>query len=235
MSELVNANDPDLLHKLTKDRERTNLLKKHEHLFLAYLVQRIPPWMTSNMLTGIGFAGSFITAGSFALASYFHRIWLLAGILGFMLNWFGDSLDGRLAYFRNQPRKWYGFSLDFVVDWLTNILIGCGYIIYAGHLHGALVGFGFVVLYGWAMMMALLRYKLTNQYTIDSGIFGPTEVRIILCLALILEVAVEGSIIYSGIVACLILFILNIRDFRQLLRIADRCDKAERAAKKSVS
>ena len=221
--------DPDTLSKITKDRERTNILKKHELQLLAYLVQRIPLWMTSNMLTGIGLAGSFITAGSFVLATYFQREWLLVGIVGFIINWFGDSLDGRLAYYRNRPRKWYGFSLDFVVDWLTNILIGCGYIIYAKS-HGELVGFGFVVLYGWAMIMALLRYKLTNQYTIDSGIFGPTEVRIILCLILVLEVIVPDTIVYSGIAACLVLFIFNIKDFRKLLRIADQCDKEEKKA-----
>ena len=230
MSNFANADDPDILHRITKDRDRTNLLKKHEQQFLVYLVQRIPLWMSSNMLTGIGFAGSFITAISFVLATYFQRIWLLLGILGFMLNWFGDSLDGRLAYYRNRPRKWYGFSLDFIVDWLTNILIGCGYIIYAGSHHGELVGFGFVVLYGWAMMMALLRYKLTNQYVIDSGIFGPTEVRIILCVALILEVVFEGTIIYSGLVACLILLIVNIKDFRKILKTADRRDKEEKVA-----
>ena len=148
MGDFVKANDPDLLHRLMKDRERTNLLKKYEQQFLVYLVQRIPSWMSSNMLTGIGLAGSFITAGSLVLASYFPREWLLVGIIGFFINWFGDSLDGRLAYYRNRPRKWYGFSLDFIVDWLTNILIGCGYIIYVGDVHGQLVGFGFVVLYG---------------------------------------------------------------------------------------
>ena len=233
MSNFANANSPDILHKITKDRERTNLLKKYEQQFLVYLVQRIPSWMSSNMLTGIGFAGSFITTGSFVLASYCQREWLLMGILGFFLNWFGDSLDGRLAYYRNRPRKWYGFSLDFIVDWLTNILIGCGYIIYVGGQHGELVGFGFVVLYGWAMMIALLRYKLTNQYTIDSGIFGPTEVRIVLSLALIFEVVFKDSIIYSGLVACLILFIVNIKDFRKLLKTADQCDKEDQAAKSS--
>ena len=231
MNNFVNNDDPDALCKITKDRERTNILKKYEQQFLAYLVQRIPSWMSSNMLTGIGFAGSFITFGCFVLATFFQREWLSLGMLGFILNWFGDSLDGRVAYYRNCPRKWYGFSLDYIVDWLTNILIGSGYIIYVGHQQGELIGFGFVVLYGWAMMMALLRYKLTNQYTIDSGILGPTEVRIILSLALILEVIVVDSIIYSGLIACVILFILNIKDFRKLLKMADRCDKEEKAAK----
>jgi hypothetical protein len=180
------------------------------------------------MLTGIGFAGSCITTGSLILAAYGHRAWLLLGIAGFIINWFGDSLDGRLAYFRNRPRKWYGFSLDFIVDWLSNLLIGCGYIVYVSG-RWELVGFGFVVLYGWAMMMALLRYKIVNQYTIDSGILGPTELRIVLSLILIIEVVLKDSIVYSGLIACIILLILNIKDFRKLLRMADRRDQDERA------
>ncbi|MDR2041737.1 MAG: CDP-alcohol phosphatidyltransferase [Tannerella sp.] len=221
------------LSKISKDRERTNILKKHEQNLLAYLVQRIPLWMNSDMLTAIGLAGSFVTAASFILASYFHRSLLLFGILGFALNWFGDSLDGRLAYFRNKLRKWYGFSLDFTVDWLTNILIGLGYIVYANG-KWELLGFGFVVLYGWAMITALLRYKITDKYTIDSGILGPTEVRIIISLILVFEVIRQGSIIYSGILACVVLFTINIIDSIKLLQIADKRDKEEKESKPSA-
>jgi len=226
-----NNNNSDTLNKITKDRNRTNILKKYEQRFLAYLVQRVPSWISSNMLTSIGLAGSIITSGSFILAVYFQKEWLLIGVLGFIINWFGDSLDGRLAYYRNRPRKWYGFSLDCIVDWLSNILIGLGYIIYSGGQNGEIIGFGFVVFYGWAMMIALLRYKINNQYIIDSGIIGPTEVRILLCLVLILEVISPGTIIYSGIIACLVLLIFNIKDFRQLLKIADMRDKEEKEEK----
>jgi hypothetical protein len=180
------------------------------------------------MLTAIGLAGSLVTTTGFILAFYVHRSLLLLGILGFIINWFGDSLDGRLAYFRNKPRKWYGFSLDYTVDWLTNICIGVGYIVYVGG-RWELLGFGFVVLYGWAMMTALLRYKITNEYTIDSGLLGPTEVRIIISLFLLLEVFFKGSIVYSGMAACVILFVVNLMDFRKLLRMADRRDNDERA------
>jgi hypothetical protein len=185
--------------------------------------------MTSNMLTTIGLLGSILTACSFVLARYICHYWLLLGIVGFAINWFGDSLDGRLAYYSNRPRKWYGFSLDFIVDWFTNILIGSAYIIYVDEPWGV-IGFAFVVLYGWAMMMALLRYKIVDKYTIDSGIFGPTEVRIILSLILVLEVILPDSIIYSGSIACAILLVLNIRDFRELLRMGDAKDKELRAA-----
>ncbi|MDR2287525.1 MAG: CDP-alcohol phosphatidyltransferase [Prevotellaceae bacterium] len=226
-------NTGSALSKITKDRDRTNILKKHEQNLLAFLVQHIPSWINSDMLTAFGLAGSFVTAASFILATYFHHSLLLFGILGFALNWFGDSLDGRLAYFRNRPRKWYGFSLDFTVDWLTNILIGLGYIVYVGG-KWELLGFGFVVLYGWAMMTALLRYKIVDKYTIDSGILGPTEVRIIISMFLMVEVIWQGSIVYSGTLACVILFIINIIDSLKLLKIADSRDKEEKDAKKSA-
>ncbi|MDR1673628.1 MAG: CDP-alcohol phosphatidyltransferase [Bacteroidales bacterium] len=225
---MINDHTNSVLSKITKDRIRTNLFRKHEQRLIAFLVQRVPRRMTSDMLTFIGLLGSFVTAGGFVLAHYFHRSFLLLGIAGFAINWFGDSLDGRLAYFRNKPRKWYGFSLDFTVDWLTIILIGYGYIVYVGG-RWELLGFCFVVLYGWAMMTALLRYKITNQYTIDSGLFGPTEVRIIISLFLLLEIIWKGSILYSGIFACIFLLVLNVVDFLKLLKIADRQDKEEKA------
>ena len=223
----------DALSKITKDRHRTNILRKHEQNFIAFLVRHIPSCINSDMLTTIGLIGRFITPAGFVLATYFQRNLLLLGILGFVVNWFGDSLDGRLAYFRNKPRKWYGFSLDFTVDWLTNILIGYGYIVYVRGGY-ELIGFGFVVLYGWAMMTALLRYKITGIYTIDSGLLGPTEVRVIISLFLILEVLLPDSIIYSGILACVILFIVNVVDFLKLLKLADQKDKEELAAKNEI-
>jgi hypothetical protein len=214
----------EILSKLSKDRDRTNLLKTSEQRFIAFLVQHIPSWMSSDMLTLIGLAGSLVTAAGFILALYVHRSLLLLGIVGFFINWFGDSLDGRLAYFRNKPRKWYGFALDYTVDWLTNIFMGLGYIVYVGG-RWELLGFGFVVLYGWAMMTALLRYKITGKYTIDSGLLGPTEVRIIISFFLLLEVIFKDSIIYSGMAACAILLAVNLVDFFKLLKLADRHDK----------
>ncbi|MDR1601421.1 MAG: CDP-alcohol phosphatidyltransferase [Tannerella sp.] len=218
--------DTDALSKITKDRQRTNILRKYEQPALAFLVRRVPSWINSDMLTAIGLSGGLIIMAGFVMAACFHRSFLLLCILGFVINWLGDSLDGRLAYFRNKPRKWYGFSLDLTVDWLTTVLIGCGYIVYVSG-GWELLGFGFVVLYGWSMMTALLRYKITGIYTIDSSLLGPTEVRIIISLFLLLEIFFKDSIIYSGMAACLILFVVNLIDFRKLLETADRRDKKE--------
>ena len=222
----------EVISTISKGRHRTNLMKIQEQKALAYLVTRIPNCISSNMLTGIGFIGSLITVTSFILATYIDKTLLLLGVVGFFINWFGDSLDGRIAYYRQTPRKWYGFSLDITVDWITTILIGAGYIIYVAYSSSwGLVGFIFVVMYGWEMITALLRYKITDKYSIDNGLFGPTEVRILISLILILEVLLPDSIIYSGILACIMLFIANIIDTRKLLHLGNERDRNEKELK----
>ena len=220
----------ETLSSISKGRHRTNLLKTQEQRALAFFVERIPSCISPDMLTGIGFLGSLITAASFILAAYIHTNFLLLGVLGFAVNWFGDSLDGRIAYYRNTPRKWYGFSLDITVDWMTTILIGLGFVVYVGG-SWELLGFGFVVMYGWEMITTLLRYKITDKYSIDNGLFGPTEVRILISLILILEVLIKDSIVYSGAVACIMLFISNIIDTIKLLKLADDRDITEKEIK----
>jgi phosphatidylglycerophosphate synthase len=220
----------EALSKIAKDRHRTNLFKKHEQIIIAFLVQHIPAYISPNMLTTIGLCGSFITAMSFILAAYVNRYLLLLGLVGFAINWFGDSLDGRLAYYRNTPRKWYGFTLDFSVDWLTIIMISFGFIVYApGNLK--LLGFAFAVMYAWAMITALLRYKLTNKYKIDSGLFGPTEARIIISLVLIFEVIFPDSLLYTAAIVCVFLLFINVNDFLKLLKQANEKDQLERLNK----
>jgi len=230
MKSFLSQEDLEILKTITKDRSRTNLLKKYEQDVLVFLVQRIPSWIKSDTLTLIGFIGSLTVLASFILATYVNQDYLLLGIPGFGINWFGDSLDGRLAYFRNLPRKWYGFSLDLTVDWLTTIIIGCGYMIYTDG-NWKILGFGFVVLYGWAIITTLLRYKVTGKYTIDSGLIGPTEVRIIVSVILVAEVLFKSTLIYSAIFVCAILLLVNIFSTIKLLRLANDLDIEEKKNK----
>lgn len=212
-----------MLETLSGDRKRTNLLKKAEQKFIAVLVQRIPGWITSDMLTGVGLFGSAVVSASFILADYVKREFLLLGVLGFIISWFGDSLDGRLAYFRKKPRKLYGFTLDITIDWISIILIGCGFIVY---VEGPweLIGYAFVIMYGWELIIALMRYRITGVYSIDSGKLGPTEARIMISLIMIAEVIFPRSINYSALGITLVLFIINIIDTRKLLIVADEID-----------
>jgi len=217
----------DVLKIISQDRGRTNILRKYEQKTIAFLVQRIPSWVSSNILTGIGFFGSFIILFGFIMATYYGEIYLLIGVFGFMVCWFGDSLDGRIAYYRNKQRKWYGFALDITADWIGVVLMGWGFVIYIDNTWEVL-GFCFVILYGWEMMTTLLRYKITNTYSIDSGLFGPTEVRIVISIILILEACLKGSILYSAALACALLFITNIIDTNKLLKMANDRDREER-------
>lgn len=217
---------------ISKDRQRTNILRAWEQRTIAYLVQIVPEWISSDGLTAIGLAGNVIVAASFVLGATVNRFWLLLALLGFAINWVGDSLDGRLAYYRNKPRKWYGFSLDITVDWIGTILIGLGFMIYVPGVW-KYAGFLFVVMYGWEMITAQLRYKIGGKYSIDSGIFGPTEVRILLATFVICEVIIPGSIAYLATAACVFLLISNLVEARKLLQLADDRDSQERREKEA--
>ncbi|NGF57859.1 CDP-alcohol phosphatidyltransferase family protein [Parapedobacter sp. SGR-10] len=216
--------------KLFQDRKRTNILSRPEQKLISYLVPKIPNWISSDGLTAIGFLGSLMILGSFLLAEYVNRDLLLFAIPGFFIQWFGDSLDGRIAYYRNKSRKWYGFALDIVMDWVSTVFIGLGYILYTvGDFK--YLGFALVSLYGWAMIISQLRYRITDKYTIDAGLLGPTEIRVIICLVLLLEVLVKGSIDYSVLGICIILFFINVGDTKKLLTLGDMKDKEEKQAK----
>lgn len=216
--------------KLFQDRKRTNILSNPEQRLISYLVPKIPEWISSDGLTAIGLFGSFMILGSFLLAEYVNINYLLLGIVGFFVQWFGDSLDGRIAFYRNKSRKWYGFALDIVMDWVSTVFIGLGYVFYAvGDFK--YLGFTLVALYGWAMIISQLRYRITDQYTIDAGLLGPTEIRVIISLVLVLEVLVPGAINYSVLGICIILFFINIGDTKKLLDLGDAKDKEEKANK----
>ncbi|MGG5905603.1 hypothetical protein ACQ4LD_21080, partial [Sphingobacterium daejeonense] len=59
-------------------------------------------------------------------------------------------------------------------DRVSTVFIGLGYVFYAvGDFK--YLGFTLVALYGWAMIISQLRYRITDQYTIDAGLLGPNE------------------------------------------------------------
>lgn len=218
----------DTKKSISQDRKRTNVLHTQELALIAYLVERMPRWVTSNMLTTIGLCGNLLVALFMLLGALTGESWwLLLTPLGFAINWFGDSLDGRLAYYRGKPRKWFGFSLDIVVDWIGIVAIGLGYYSYVAP-EWKLVGFIFVALYGAEMIISQLRYKVTDRYSIDSGLLGPTEVRIILALLFSSEYFFPGSIQWIGLAISVVLLIAFLTDFTGLLALANERDAAVR-------
>ncbi|MDY0988225.1 hypothetical protein BSF41_18610 [Flavobacterium sp. ACN2] len=206
------------------DRKRTNILKRAEQLTIVFLLPKVPKFISPNLLTLLGTLGSGFVFLAFVLGTYSANWYLLLGIIGLAINWLGDSLDGRLAYYRNIPRRWYGFALDIIADWIGIVLIGFGYYIYAEN-GTQVLAFAFVALYGWSIIISQLRYKITDQYSIDSGLVGPTELRFIIALILITEVLFPGSITYLAGLITIALFIINTIDSLKLLKLGDLKDK----------
>jgi hypothetical protein len=209
-------------------RKRTNILKKGEASTIALLCRIMPGWITSDILTFIGFMGSIIVTAGLYLGLN-NKYWLLMSIFGYVVGWFGDSLDGRLAYYRNIPRKWYGWALDISVDWITVGIMGMGYFIFFDSYK--YIAFIFVFVYGWSMINSLLKYKVTDKYTIDTYLMGPTELRIIICIFLLLEIFIDNSLILLGFGGSLILIVVNTLDLLAILKSGDIRDLAEKAQK----
>jgi archaetidylinositol phosphate synthase len=144
---------------------------------LQWMAERAPKWVTSDQLTLLGL-GAQVGAGiCYALARY-NRNALLLVILCLMLNWLGDSMDGTLARVRRQQRPRYGFYVDHIVDVFGSVALMCG------------LGFSGLLHWQTAMAMLVAFLLLSSEsylatYTLSSfqlslGIFGPTEIRILL-------------------------------------------------------
>lgn len=213
-----------IVQRAFSDRKRTNILKKAEQSTIVFLLPKVPEFISPNVLTLIGTLGSGLIFLAFVLGAYLTDWYLLLAIVGLIINWLGDSLDGRLAYYRNIPRRWYGFALDIIADWIGIVFIGFGYYIYAKN-GTQIVAFAFVALYGWSIIISQLRYKITNEYSIDSGFVGPTELRFIIALILITEILFHGSITYLAGLITIILFVINAIDSVRLLKLGDLRDK----------
>ncbi len=183
----------------------------------------MPRWITPNILTAIGLLGAAMIFASLSLGIE-NKQWLLLGIFGFLVNWFGDSLDGRLAYFRNIPRKWYGWALDINVDWIALSLIGLGFYCYLEQ--HKILAFLFVIGYGGTMIASLIRYKITDKYSIDAGLVGPTEIRVLLIMVLGIEMFMDQVVYYFALLVCPVLIILYLLEIRKVVQLGDEKDIA---------
>src|SRR6266849_85335 len=96
-------------------REQTSILAPLERAALRGLGRRMPSWVNSDHLSILGLVG-MIGAGAFYAASKHNPLLLHLVNLFIFLNWFGDSLDGTLARYRNRQRPRYGFYVDHIID-----------------------------------------------------------------------------------------------------------------------
>lgn len=161
-----------------KDHTRVNdiLLGPLERPALKWLAQNLPASATPDMMTVIGIAGALIITLGYGL-SHFHPAFLWLATLGFIINWFGDSLDGTLARYRHIERPKYGFYIDHVTDCLTEIVIilGMGLSPYISFKIASLCCIAYIAM----SVLVYVRMNVMGEFKISYGKLGPTEVRVI--------------------------------------------------------
>ncbi len=163
----------------TAKREMSFLLARPERRLLLWLAPRLPARWTPDLMTAVGVLGALVVGLGYALAK-FHPSWLWLASAGLVVNWFGDSLDGTLARVRHIERPKYGYYLDHAIDAITTTVIGAG-IGLSGYV-ALPIALGIVIGYLWLSINVYLESAVFNLFDLGFGIFGPTEMRILLIL-----------------------------------------------------
>lgn len=160
-------------------RIQTSILNALEKKVLVWLAERQPRWVTSDLLTYIGTFGSIVIATGYILSAWnFNFLWLSS--LGFVINWYGDSLDGTLARVRKMQRPIYGYYLDHTIDAINEVMIFVG-VGLSGliHLELALLA---LVMYLLITINVSINAHLKKEFKLSYAKMGPTEFRIIMIL-----------------------------------------------------
>jgi len=150
-----------------------------EKKLLLWLARRLPSRVNSDQLTTLGFAAQIMTGTSYAFARL-DRHWLLATILFLALNWFGDSLDGTLARFRNKQRPCYGFYIDHILDSIGSVAL-MGGLALSGYM-SPMVATGLLLLFLLLSIQSYLATYTLGEFRMSFWSFGPTELRILLAV-----------------------------------------------------
>jgi phosphatidylglycerophosphate synthase len=146
---------------------------------LQWMARRAPRWLTSDQLTLLGFIAQIGAGAAYALSRDNHAFLLLVNLC-LVLNWFGDSMDGTVARIRCQQRPRFGFYVDHMVDILGATALMCGLGL-SGLVHWPVA---VAMLIGFLLLSSesyLATYTL-SRFQLSQGIFGPTEIRILLII-----------------------------------------------------
>jgi archaetidylinositol phosphate synthase len=161
----------------TARRVNQALTASLERRALQWMAERAPKWVSSDELTLLGLSAQ-IGAGICYAWSRYNRQALLLAIVCIALNWLGDSLDGTLARVRRQQRPRYGFYVDHMVDIFGSVALMCG-LGYSGLLHWQTAIAMLIAFLLLSSESYLATYTL-SRFELSQGIFGPTEIRILL-------------------------------------------------------
>jgi len=158
-------------------RIQKNLLAAPERRLLNWLCSVMPGWVTPDRLTALGVFGGFATFVGYAGSSV-SDAWLWIAMLGYFLQWFGDSMDGSLARYRRIERPSYGYFIDHSCDGIVTLLIlgGMGFSPYVRVDVAMFAVVGYLLL----SIHAYLAARVMGEFKLSYGMAGPTELRFLL-------------------------------------------------------
>jgi archaetidylinositol phosphate synthase len=159
------------------ERIQLSILSNFEKRTLIWLAQRMPRCISSDHLTILGFFGMVLAGISYWMSSW-NELALFLVILWLAVNWFGDSLDGTLARVRNQQRPRYGFYVDHVIDAFGILFLVAGLAL-SGYM-SLWIAAGFLIAYYLLSIEIALATVSLGKFRLSFGLFGPTELRILL-------------------------------------------------------
>lgn len=160
-------------------RIQTSVLNALEKKILVWLAERQPKWITSDILTFIGTFGAVVIATGYVLSSR-NISWLWLSSLGFVINWYGDSLDGTLARVRNHQRPIYGYYLDHTIDAINELIMFLG--VGLSGLMNLELSLLILVLYMMLTINVSINAHLKKEFRLSYANMGPTEFRIIMII-----------------------------------------------------
>lgn len=181
--------DPAFKPKITPiERIQDNIVARVERRALDWLCAHMPRAMTPDHLTAIGLVGAVMVFVGY-VGSNADLGWLWLAVAGYVVHWFGDSLDGSLARYRKIERPRYGYFLDHSCDGVatTLLVIGIGLTPFV-ELEAALIA-----LAGYLLMSihAFLSVRVLGELRLSYLNAGPTELRLVL-IALTITMYVFG-------------------------------------------
>jgi phosphatidylglycerophosphate synthase len=166
-------------NKLDAVRIQTSFLNALEKKLLVWLAEKQPKWVTSDMMSYLGVFGAVVIATGYILTAWnINFLWLSS--LGFVINWYGDSLDGTLARVRNTQRPIYGYYLDHTLDAINEVIIFIG-VGLSGLVHFEIALLA-LVMYLLMTINVSMNAHLKKEFKLTYTKLGPTEFRIIMII-----------------------------------------------------
>lgn len=161
------------------ERDHRSLLSSLEKHALIWLAHQLPAFVNSDHLTVLGFV-SLLAVGLSYWYARFSTLGLMLVIVFFMLNWFGDSLDGTLARVRNRQRPRYGFYVDHVLDACGSVFVFGGLAL-SGYMSER-IAVGLLVAYFLLSIEVYLATYTVGKFHLSFAAFSPTELRLLLII-----------------------------------------------------